>query len=78
MKDPELVAEVIDAAARGKIGHRAAMQKLNLTAYPDLLETMRLNGKALWAHKASRVDSGLVDLLRDGCATDIPPLRKSR
>lgn len=38
------LAEVLEKLERGKIGHRAAMEWLNVKSYDDLVEVMHVNG----------------------------------
>jgi hypothetical protein len=65
--EPKTVAEVIDAVANGRIGHREAMQKLHLESYGELIETMHANGRRLWAHKPTKPDPKTLDILARAC-----------
>ena len=67
---PMTVADIVDAAANGRMGHVEVMRRLGLRSREDLVETMRLNGRSLWAHRrpAKGVDPATLELLSLACA----------
>ena len=49
------LADVLAKLEKGKIGHRAAMEWLNIDYYPDLVEIMHVNGRLMPGHQPMRV-----------------------
>jgi hypothetical protein len=48
------LADVLEKLEKGKIGHRAAMQWLNVESYDALVEIMHVNGKLMPGPDISR------------------------
>ena len=69
-KEPMMVADVIDAVARGRIGHREAMERLGLDSYPQLVDTVHANGRIMWAHRPRRPDAKTMTLLALACRVE--------
>lgn len=71
------VADIVEAAARGKMGHSEAIRRLGLGSYGDLVETMRLNGRSLWAHRhtSNAVDDETLTVLALACALRPGPVK---
>ena len=63
-----MVADVIDAVARGRIGHREATERLGLDSTPQLVDTVHANGRVTWAHRPRRPDARTMALLAVACA----------
>lgn len=49
------LADVLEKLEKGKIGHRAAMEWLNVKSYDDLVEVMHVNGRLMPGHQPMRV-----------------------
>jgi hypothetical protein len=49
------LADVLERLEKGKIGHRAAMEWLNISSLDDLVETMHVNGPLMPGHQPMRV-----------------------
>ncbi len=49
------LADVLEKLEKGKIGHRAAMDWLNIESLDDLVETMHVNGRLMPGHQPMRV-----------------------
>jgi len=75
--DGKTVAEILEAAANGRIGHKAAIKALHLETYNDLVETMRLNGLALWAHQPGRPEKGTMSVLATACGRTAASKRRA-
>jgi hypothetical protein len=58
------LADVLEKLAQGKIGHRAAMQWLNVESYDALVEIMHANGRLMLGHQPMRVDPETRALVR--------------
>jgi len=58
------LADVLGRLEHGKIGHRAAMAWLNVTAYDDLVEIMHANGRLMPGHQPMRVSPETRALVR--------------
>jgi hypothetical protein len=66
-REPETAAEIMDAVEQGTIGHRRAMEALHLESFDALVETMHLNGRTFWAHRATRPSAENKAALRLAC-----------
>jgi len=49
------LADVLEKLEKGKIGHRAAMEWLNVKSYNALVEIMHANGRLMPGHQPMRV-----------------------
>jgi hypothetical protein len=49
------LADVLEKLEKGKLGHRAAMEWLNVKSYADLVEIMHVNGRLMPGHQPMRV-----------------------
>ena len=49
------LADVLERLEKGKIGHRAAMEWLNIDSLNDLVEIMHTNGRLMPGHQPMRV-----------------------
>ncbi len=49
------LADVLEKLEKGKIGHRAAMEWLDVKSYNDLVEIMHVNGRLMPGHQPMRV-----------------------
>jgi len=58
------LADVLERLEKGKIGHSAAMQWLNVTRYDDLVEIMHINGRLMPGHQPMRVSLETRALVR--------------
>jgi hypothetical protein len=58
------LADVLEKLEKGKIGHRAAMEWLNVKSYYDLVEIMHVNGRLMPGHQPMPVPPGTRALLR--------------
>jgi hypothetical protein len=58
------LADVLERLEKGKIGHRAAMEWLNVKSYGDLVEVMHVNGRLMPGHQPMRVAPETRALLR--------------
>jgi len=58
------LADVLERLEKGKIGHRAAMEWLNVKSYDDLVEVMHVNGRLMPGHQPMRVAPATRALLR--------------
>lgn len=54
LKGASLV-DVLEKLEKGKIGHRVAMEWLNVKSYDDLVEIMHVNGRLMPGHQPMRV-----------------------
>jgi hypothetical protein len=62
--DASPVLTVLDKLEKGKIGHRAAMQWLNVASYDALVEIMHVNGRLMPGNQPMRVDPETRALVR--------------
>ncbi len=58
------LSDVLERLEKGKIGHRAAMEWLNITSLNDLVETMHVNGRLMPGHQPMRVSPETRALVR--------------
>jgi hypothetical protein len=58
------LADVLEKLEKGKIGHRAAMEWLNVESLDDLVETMHVNGRLMPGHQPMRVSAETRALVR--------------
>jgi hypothetical protein len=58
------LADVLERLEKGKIGHRAAMEWLNVSSYDDLVEIMHVNGRLMPGHQPMRVSAETRALVR--------------
>lgn len=58
------VADVLERLEKGKIGHRAAMEWLNVSSYGDLVEIMHVNGRLMPGHQPMPVSAETRALVR--------------
>jgi hypothetical protein len=58
------LADVLAKLEKGKIGHRAAMDWLNVTRYDDLVEIMHVNGRLMPGRQPMRVRPETRSLVR--------------
>jgi hypothetical protein len=58
------LADVLEKLEKGRIGHRAAMQWLNVSSLDALVEIMHINGRLMPGHQPMRVSPRTVDLVR--------------
>lgn len=49
------LADVLERLEKGKIGHRAAMEWLNIDSLNDLVEIMHTNGRLMPGHQPMKV-----------------------
>jgi hypothetical protein len=49
------LADVLEKLEKGKIGHRAAMEWLNIESLDELVEIMHVNGRLMPGHQPMRV-----------------------
>jgi hypothetical protein len=49
------LADVLEKLEKGKIGHRAAMEWLNIESQDELVEIMHVNGRLMPGHQPMRV-----------------------
>ena len=73
------VADVLERLEKGKIGHRAAMEWLNVSSYGDLVEIMHVNGRLMPGHQpdaglSGDAGAGALDLSANG--VDLSPNRR--
>ncbi len=59
------LADVLDRLEKGRIGHRAAMDWLNVHRYDDLVEIMHVNGRLMPGHQPMRVSPETRALLHE-------------
>lgn len=69
MTDPDelkgcSLADVLERLEKGKIGHRAAMEWLNVDSYNALVEIMHANGRLMPGHQPMRVSPETRNLVR--------------
>jgi hypothetical protein len=58
------LADVLEKLEKGKIGHTAAMEWLNVKSYDDLVEIMHVNGRLMPGHQPMRVSPETRALVR--------------
>ena len=58
------LADVLEKLEKGKIGHRAAMEWLNVRSYNDLVDVMHVNGRLMPGHQPMRVSPETRALVR--------------
>ena len=58
------LADVLEKLEKGKIGHRAAMDWLNVESYGALVEIMHTNGRLMPGHQPMRVAPETRELVR--------------
>jgi hypothetical protein len=58
------LADVLEKLEKGKIGHRAAMEWLNVESYDALVEIMHVNGRLMPGHQPMRVAPETRELVR--------------
>ncbi len=67
------LADVLEKLEKGKIGHRAAMEWLNVKSYNDLVEIMHVNGRLMPGHQPMAVSPEARALLRRIFQPDAQP-----
>lgn len=58
------LADVLEKLEKGKIGHRAAMDWLNVKSLDALVEIMHTNGRLMPGHQPMRVGPETRELVR--------------
>jgi hypothetical protein len=58
------LADVLEKLEKGKIGHRLAMEWLNVQSLDDLVEIMHVNGRLMPGHQPMRVSPETRAILR--------------
>ena len=58
------LADVLERLEKGRIGHRAAMEWLNVASHAALVEIMHLNGRLMPGHQPTRVTPETRALVR--------------
>ena len=58
------LAEVLEKLEKGRIGHRAAMEWLNVESYDALVEIMHVDGRLMPGHQPMRVAPETRELVR--------------
>ncbi|MEO8716040.1 MAG: hypothetical protein ABI369_13600 [Acetobacteraceae bacterium] len=58
------LADVVEKLERGRIGHGAAMEWLNVKSYDELVEIMHHNGRLMPGHQPMRVTPETRALVR--------------
>lgn len=58
------LADVLEKLEKGKIGHRAAMEWLDVKSYDALVEIMHTNGRLMPGHQPMRVGPETRELVR--------------
>jgi hypothetical protein len=58
------LADVLEKLEKGKMGHRAAMEWLNVSSYDALVEIMHVNGRLMPGHQPMRVSPRTRELVR--------------
>jgi hypothetical protein len=75
------LADVLEKLEKGKLGHRAAMEWLNLKSYDNLVEIMHANGRLMPGHQPMRVAPETRALLRrifrPGASPEYPTTRSA-
>jgi hypothetical protein len=64
LKKGDSLADVLEKLEKGKIGHRAAMEWLNVKTYDALVEIMHTNGRLMPGHQPMRVAPETRELMR--------------
>jgi hypothetical protein len=63
-KKGDTLADVLEKLEKGKIGHRAAMDWLNIKSLDELVEIMHTNGRLMPGHQPMRVAPETRELVR--------------
>ncbi len=58
------LADVLEKLEKGRIGHRMAMQWLDIDSLDELVETMHVNGRLMPGHQPMRVSRATRALVR--------------
>ena len=58
------LADVLEKLEKGRIGHRMAMQWLDIDTLDALVETMHVNGRLMPGHQPMRVSRATRALVR--------------
>jgi hypothetical protein len=58
------LADVLEKLEKGKIGHRVAMEWLNVKSYNELVDIMHFNGRLMPGHRPMRVAPETRELVR--------------
>jgi len=58
------LADVLEKLEKGQIGHRMAMQWLDIDTLDELVETMHVNGRLMPGHQPMRVSRATSALVR--------------
>lgn len=58
------LAAVLEKLEKGKIGHRAAMEWLDIDSFDTLVEIMHANGRLMPGHQPMRVAPETRELVR--------------
>jgi hypothetical protein len=66
------LADVLKKLEKGKIGHRAAMEWLNIESLNDLVEIMHVNGRLMPGHQPMRISPETLALVRS-ISRPVPP-----
>ena len=66
--------DVLEKLEKGKIGHRAAMDWLDIESYHDLVRIMHLNGRKMWGHREMTVAPETLALIEQICRS-LPPAK---
>jgi len=64
LKKGDSLADVLEKLEKGKIGHRAAMEWLNVKSLGELVEIMHTNGRLMPGHQPMRVTPETRELVR--------------
>jgi hypothetical protein len=64
LKKGDSLADVLEKLEKGKIGHRAAMEWLNVESIDALVEIMHTNGRLMPGHQPMRVAPETRQLVR--------------
>jgi len=67
------LADVLEKLEKVKIGHRAAMDWLNVKTYDTLVEIMHTNGRLMPGHQPMRVAPETRELMRRIFRPATPP-----
>ncbi len=58
------LADVLERLEKGRIGHQAAMEWLNIESLNDLVEIMHANGRLMPGHQPLKVSAATRALLK--------------
>jgi hypothetical protein len=64
LKKGDSLADVLEKLEKGKIGHRAAMEWLNVKSHDELVDIMHTNGRLMPGHQPMRVAPETRELVR--------------